>query len=386
MAIRNSLTTTVPQPVLIRGPIAVHESTKQLLRHLEPESIAVIFHDDLDDLAAEGLLQARVRAVINAGQTMTGTLPAVGCLMLLEAGVPVLEIHPQWFPRLQYYRELSLTETAVLLPGAEERPIPVTWLTRQYWLQRYQEARHHYIDQLDSFIDNTLAYAQREKDWVLQPLICPTLKTQLKNRPVLVAVRGSDYKQELQALSSYIKDQQPVLIAVDGGADALLELGYVPDLIVGDMDSVTDAALHCGAELIVHAYLDGRAPGFERIRRLGLEASVLPACGTSEDAAMLLAHDHECERIVAVGAHAHMLDFLQKGRKGMGSTLLVRMKIGSKLIDAKGLAMLQESGSMPLPPKAPSESCGKKLDEPGRLRRIAAWVQCLKRQRRKQLW
>jgi uncharacterized membrane-anchored protein len=153
-------------------------------------------------------------------------------------------------------------------------------------------------------------------------------------------VRGYHYKEDLATLRPYIVEYRPVLIGVDGGADAILEAGYRPDLIVGDMDSVSDRALTCGAEIVVHAYRDGRAPGVERVEKLGVPHVVFPATGTSEDVAMLLADDKGAELIVAVGTHATLVEFLDKGRSGMASTFLTRLRVGSKLVDAKGVSRL----------------------------------------------
>jgi uncharacterized membrane-anchored protein len=144
-------------------------------------------------------------------------------------------------------------------------------------------------------------------------------------------------------LRPYIREYRPVLIGVDGGADALLEAGLKPDLIVGDMDSVSDAALTSGAELVVHAYRDGRAPGLPRLEHLNLPAVVFPATGTSEDIAMLLADDKGAQLIVAVGTHYTLVEFLDKGRSGMASTFLTRLRVGSKLVDAKGVSRLYRS-------------------------------------------
>ncbi|MCI7456580.1 putative cytokinetic ring protein SteA, partial [Actinomyces urogenitalis] len=144
----------------------------------------------------------------------------------------------------------------------------------------------------------------------------------------------------LQALKPYIREYKPVIIGVDGGADAVLKAGFKPDMIVGDMDSVSDKALRCGAEIIVHAYRDGRAPGLARVEDLGVEHLVFAATGTSEDIAMLLADAAGAELIVAVGTHATLLEFLDKGRAGMSSTFLTRLKVGSRLIDAKGVSRL----------------------------------------------
>ena len=147
-------------------------------------------------------------------------------------------------------------------------------------------------------------------------------------------------KRDLHIVKPYIRDFKPVLVGVDGGADALIQAGYKPHVIVGDMDSVSDKALQSGAELIVHAYSDGRAPGRERIDRLGLPSSVLPSPGISEDVAILLAHEKGAELIVAVGTHFNLLEFLERNREGMSSTFFTRLKVGDKLIDARGVSSL----------------------------------------------
>ncbi len=208
---------------------------------------------------------------------------------------------------------------------------------------KIKEAYDNMSVELDRFIDNTIEYAKKEKGFILGEVEIPKVKTKYKDRHVLVVVRGQDYKEDLSTIISYIEEVKPVLVGVDGGADALVEFGYVPDVIVGDMDSVSDETLKKAGEIVVHAYVDGRAPGLKRIQDLGLDAIVFPAPGTSEDIAMLTAYEYGAELIVAVGTHSNMIDFLEKGRKGMASTFLVRLKIGSKLIDAKGVNLLYKS-------------------------------------------
>jgi len=123
----------------------------------------------------------------------------------------------------------------------------------------------------------------------------------------------------------------------------LREYGLKPDIIVGDMDSVSDDTLRCGAEVVVHAYRDGTAPGLARVQELGIEPVVFPAAGTSEDVALLLADDKGSSLIVAVGTHATLVEFLDKGRAGMASTFLTRLRVGGKLVDAKGVSRLYRS-------------------------------------------
>ncbi len=205
------------------------------------------------------------------------------------------------------------------------------------------EARAGLAVQLEAFASNTMEYLKRERDLLLDGVGVPDIETKLEGRHALVVVRGYDYRADLTALRSYIREFKPVLIAVDGGADALLEKGLKPHLIVGDMDSVSDAALTCGAEIVVHAYRDGNAPGLSRVQDLGVDPVVFPAAGTSEDVALLLADDKGASLIVAVGTHATLVEFLDKGRAGMASTFLTRLRVGGKLIDAKGVSRLYRS-------------------------------------------
>jgi len=171
----------------------------------------------------------------------------------------------------------------------------------------------------------------------------PDLTTRVEGRHVLVVARGYRHRDDLQALRAYIREFKPVMMAVDGGANALLEAGYKPNLIVGDMDSVSDKALTCGAELVVHAYPNGVAPGLARVQDLGLTSVLCPATGTSEDLAVLLADEMGATLIVAVGMRFSMAEFLDKGRAGMASAVLTRMRVGDKIVDAKGVSRLYRS-------------------------------------------
>jgi uncharacterized membrane-anchored protein len=202
------------------------------------------------------------------------------------------------------------------------------------------EARAGLAVQIEAFATNTMEYIRKERDLLLDGIGVPPITTQLEGRHCLIVVRGYHYKEDLETLRPYIREYRPILVGVDGGADAIIEAGHRPDLIVGDMDSVSDQALRCGAELVVHAYRDGRAPGLARVEQLGLNAVVFPAAGTSEDVAMLLADDCGAQLIVAVGTHVTLVEFLDKGRDGQASTFLTRLRVGGKLVDAKGVSQL----------------------------------------------
>jgi uncharacterized membrane-anchored protein len=325
------------------GRARVDRRTKNLIKRLEPGDIAVVDHEDLDRVAAEGLIEAKVSGVVNASRLISGRYPNVGPLLLAAAGIVLLD---------DVGKEVmdDLTEGQVIrVEGGEVWVGPALVAsgerqTLQSLEEAYEAAKETMGDELERFAENTLEYMRRERHLILDEPDLPDLDVDLAGRHVLIVVRGHDYKDDLNALrTAYVREVKPVLIAVDGGADALLEVGLRPDVIIGDFDSVSNAALRSGAQLIVHAYAGGKAPGAERLDELGVKYSVFAAGGTSEDIAMLLAYEKRARLIVAVGTHASMVEFLDKGRAGMASTFLTRLKVGPILVDAKGVSRLYET-------------------------------------------
>lgn len=326
----------------IRSTARKDTKTKNLAKRLNPGEIGVISHPDLDQIAAESLIKAKVKLVINAGLCVSGKYPNLGPKLLLDAGIPILDqVGKDCFDSIKDGAKIEVRDSYVFF--ADKLIGEGRVLTQEILEELMREAKENLHQELESFVQNTLDYALREKELILGNLRIPHLKTSIKNKHVLVVVRGRNYQEDLKTIYSYIEEIKPVLVGVDGGADALLESGFKPDIIIGDMDSVSDPALFCGAELIVHAYPNGEAPGLVRLRNLGLSPSVFPAPGTSEDITLLLAYEKGAELIVAVGTHSNMIDFLEKGRKGMASTFLVRLKIGSILVDARGVSLLYRS-------------------------------------------
>ena len=327
------------RPTALSGAaLRVDRRTKDLTKRLQPGEIAVIDHADLDRVSAEALIACRPAAVVNAATSITGRYPNVGPQLLVDAGIPLLDHAGAEVMSLQE-GTIAHLDDAELRVGAH---VVATGelLTTETVATAMAAAREGMSQQIERFAENTLEFMRREKDLLFDGVGVPDIRTDLDGRHALIVVRGYHYKEDLEILSHYIREYRPVVIGVDGGADALLEARVRPHLIVGDMDSVSDAALRCGAEIIVHAYRDGHAPGLERVRGLGIEPVVFPATGTSEDVAMLLADDKGATLIVAVGTHATLDEFLDKGRSGMASTFLTRLRVGSKLVDAKGVSRL----------------------------------------------
>jgi uncharacterized membrane-anchored protein len=323
------------------GPARVDRRTKDMIRRLESGDIAVIDHVDLDRVAADGLIEAGVAAVVNAAPSISGRYPNGGPIRVVRAGIPLLDAAGgDLLDRVREGDTLRIVDGEVW--RGDELLATTKVLTEPEILDAMEEARAAIGSELERFAENTLEYIRKEATLTFAPLVLPPLRSRFEGRHALVVVRGHDYRSDLAALRPYINEYRPVLIGVDGGADALLEVGLKPDVIIGDFDSVSEPALHCGAELIHHVHPDGRAPGRENLVEWGVDYEEFVAEGTSEDVAMLLAYESGSQLIVAVGTHATMVEFLDKGRRGMASTFLTRLRLGPALVDAKGVSRLYE--------------------------------------------
>ena len=341
------------RPQNIDPVIRIAHRTKVTAPTVLAGEIVVIGHPDLDSVAAEGLVRVRPSAIINCAPFVTGKYPNQGPVVLLSAGIPLFESDRNILESIPD-RSRGRIEADNLVVGG----------TGSFALRSVSEvdinlalanARENLDSELDAFVRNTLTYLERdsERTLLLDPVIPPDVKTDFFDKPTVVAVRGSRYREDLRLLANFFADAKPLIIAVDGAADELISMGLVPHVILGDMDSVSDRSLRCGAELIVHAYASTSepvaAPGALRCQQLGLPYMTFPVAGTSEDAALLLAYELGAKLIVAVGTHTHMEDFLDKGRGGMASTFLVRLKVGNRLVDAKGVSSLM-SMNQPIGP------------------------------------
>ncbi|MGA8114806.1 MAG: putative cytokinetic ring protein SteA [Actinocatenispora sp.] len=323
----------------VTGPARLDRRTKRLTGRLRPGDIAIIDHLDLDRVAADALVGSGVSAVVNAKPSISGRYPNLGPEVLIRAGIPLVDdVGEDVFHAIRDGDTVRIDGGTVFV--GDEKVATGARQDAESVAAAMVDAREGLSAQLEAFAGNTMEYLKRERDLLLDGVGVPDVSTSLAGRHCLIVVRGYDYKADLDVLRPYIREFKPVLIGVDGGADALVEAGYTPDMIIGDMDSVSDDVLRCGAEVIVHAYADGRAPGLSRIEGLGIPAVTFPAAATSEDLAMLLADEKGSSLIVAVGTHATLVEFLDKGRGGMASTFLTRLKVGGKLVDAKGVSRL----------------------------------------------
>jgi uncharacterized membrane-anchored protein len=355
-----------PPVRVLSGSVRLGRRTKLLVRHLAPGNIAVIDHLDIDRVSAEELIAAGVVAVLNCRASHSGSYPNLGPQLLVEAGVQLVDLpDDSLFEVLSEGEPVTVRDGEVLHRGSVVARGEVLDRAR---VRAETEARRRELDEaLERFAHNTIEHMREERELLSGRIELPRFETDFRDRSVLVVARGVDHRRDLHALRPFIRDMRPVLIAVDGGADAVLQAGLRPHMIVGDMDSISEAALTAAqgrdgargagapgrgaqprgaptrggrAELVVHSYPDGRAPGRERLERLGLPFKLVPAPGTSQDVALLIAAERGARLIVSVGSPFNLVEFLDRNRHGMSSTFLTRLRIGEILIDAKGVGRL----------------------------------------------
>jgi len=331
----------------VSGAVRLGRRTKLLVRRLERGEIAVIDHRDIDRVSAEELIAAGAAAVLNCRPSSSGSYPNLGPQLLVEAGILLVDL-----PDDSLFEALSDGDRIVVhgsevwrsASGGERsglRPLMRGSVLDRARVRAETEARRREVGEaLERFAHNTIEHMREERELLSGRIDLPRFATDFRDRSALVVVRGVGHQRDLRALRPFIRDMRPVLVAVDGGAEALLEAGLCPDMLVGDMDSAGEAALRCGAELVVHSYPDGRAPGRARLEELNLPFKLVPAPGTSQDVAMLLAAEKGARLIVSVGSQLNLVEFLDRNREGMSSTFLTRLRIGEILVDAKGVSRL----------------------------------------------
>jgi uncharacterized membrane-anchored protein len=323
----------------IRGVARLGKRTKTLVKRLKPGDVAVIDHENLDRVSAEDLIASGVKVVVNAARSSSDRYPNMGPLLLVQAGVLLVDA-----PGAPLFDKLKDGDAITVHGGQIRRGddlVATGEVQAPEALRRLNDERRREIGEaLEAFARNTVEHMLEERELLVGKLELPRFDTEFRDRPTLIVVRGVDHRRDLRALRPYIRDLKPVIVAVDGGADALVQHGFKADMIVGDMDSVSDRTLRMGAELVVHAYPDGRAPGRERVQELGLPHKIVPAPGTSQDIAMLIAAEKGARLIVSVGSQYNLVEFLDKNRRGMSSTFLTRLRVGEILVDAKGVSRL----------------------------------------------
>jgi uncharacterized membrane-anchored protein len=341
LALRRRTDTALPG---VTGVARVGRRAETLLPRLRRGDIAVLDQVDLDRATADALVAAEVAGVVNASPCISGRYPTLGPEILVNACVPLIDaVGTDVFRDVKDGTRIRLHEDRLYTDASEDPVAEGRPQTMETVAAQLMEAKAGLSAQLEAFAADTMEYMKRERTLLLDGVGVPEVRTPMAGRHVLVVARGYDYRDDLVALRHYLREFRPVLVGVDGGAEALVEAGYHPDLIVGDLNAVSDEILRGGAEVVVRADQDGRAAALERVQDIGVDVISFPTSGTSEDVALLLADAHGAELVVTVGTHATLEEFLDRGRSGAASTFLVLLKLGGRLVDAKAASRLHRS-------------------------------------------
>jgi uncharacterized membrane-anchored protein len=323
----------------ITGPARLDRRTRSIVKRIRPGDIAIIDHVDIDRAAAVALVEAGVAVVVNLAPSVSGRYPNLGPEALLAAGVVLVDnVDPEVFSAVADGDLIRVDEGDIY--KGEELIAHGVLQDAESVAASLDISKIAMASRLDAFSANAMEHLRRERGLLLDGEGVPDVTTSFAGRHVLIVRRAFEYASELKSLKTYIRENSPVLIGVDDGADALLGAGYRPDVIVTDLDDASDAALQCGAEVVVHSDSDGRPRQLDRLERLTVSHTTFVTGGTSEDAAILLAHAHRARLIVLVGSHSTLLEFLDIGRSGMASSFLTRAAAGSSLVDARAVAQL----------------------------------------------
>jgi uncharacterized membrane-anchored protein len=333
----------------VHGLARVHRRTANVLGRLHAGDVAVLDHLDMDRATAQALVDAGVVAVVNASPMISGRFPNLGPELLVEAGILVVDgAGPEIFDRVKDGTPLRVDGGEVhaddtLVADARE-------LTPDLVRAEMDRARSGLSAQLESFTHNSTEFLRREQDLLLHGHGVPQTATEMAGRPVVVAVRSHGWEEELRGIKPFVREQRPVLIGVDRGADALAGAGHHPDVVVvtgGSDDLPAAAVLRRARDVVVLVERGAKRGATEPFERLGIRPLRFETSATTEDAALLLAAAHEAALIVGVGMHATLDEFLDRRRSGLASTFLTRLKLGPDLVDAAAVPRLYDGAVRP---------------------------------------
>jgi uncharacterized membrane-anchored protein len=333
----------------IQGVARVDRRTPHLIARLRPGDIAIVDHQDMDRATAQALVDAGVVAVLNAAPMISGRYPNLGPDVLIQAGIPVFDTFGgEVVSRVKDGTRLRVHDGEVF-DGADSVAVG-RLVDGEVVRGELESARTGLHSQLESFTHNSTEFLRREQDLLLHGRGVPRTATDLAGRPVVVVVRGHDWEAELAGIKPFIREQHPILIGVDAGAEVLRAAGYQPHIVVANAadDELPSVEVLKKAKDVI-ALVERGAPATvtERFERIGVRPLRFETGATTEDAAMILADAGQASLIVGVGMHATLDEFLDRRRTGLASTYLTRLKVGPRLVDAAAVPGLYDGQVRP---------------------------------------
>lgn len=323
------------QPASLSGVVRVDARARKLAARMEPGDIAVIDFRDLDRATAQAFVAAGASAVLNAAESMTGRYPNLGPLVLLEAGITLVDdLGPDVMTLLEG-NKVVIKDGEVIHKG--KTVATGKRMTVEAVREATSIAREGFATQIQAFAATTGEYLERESALLMSGSGLPELSISLEDRVVVVVLDDKDSPAQLRAARAWLNDTHPLVIAVDGGAEIAAQARLKPSVIVGDMEIITEKQLRSGAELIVGSG-DQHTAGADRLKRMGLDYHTVTTAASAADIAILLATMAGAKAVVTAGEHATFDDFLDRGRNGMAAAFFTRLRAGGKLIALPAVA------------------------------------------------
>ena len=332
--------TTATDPAAgVRGPVRAGRPTRALLARLEPGDIAVIDHLDLDQVTARALVDARVAAVVNAQSMISGRYANLGPEILAGAGIVLVEgIGGSAFARLAeadvvVVRDGGVYDGGQLLVQGRELDLDDVRVAMA-------EARAGLAAQLETFTHNSTELLRREEDVFLNGSGIPMLHTPLDQRSAVVVAQARS--ADLAGIKRFVREQRPVVVAVDAAAQKLRKAGVKAEVVVlSGAESLPDAKVLRAARDVVVVQRADAAPGVtDGLARMGIAPHVMSTTVPTEDAALLVANAGRPALVVGVGLTATLEDILDRRRSGLAGSYLTRLVLGPRLVDAAALPQL----------------------------------------------
>ena len=348
-----------------QGIARIDKRTKDLTKRLGPEDVAIIDHVDMDRVSAEGLIETGVEVVVNAAPSISGAYPNVGPLLLTRAGVTLIDdVGPAVFERLREGDTVEVVGDDILQGRSAHRARHAAVHARTS-RRRWRRRRPASATSSTGSRATRIEYLERDQSLLTDDMWVPETTTSLHGRHVLVVVRGYDFKADLAGAQALHPRDAPGPHRRRrrrrrdhrGGLHARHHRRRHG---LGERRGAQERrAAH-------RARVPRRARSGHGATRAssGSTAPSWPLAATSEDLALLLAWESGADLIVAVGTHANLVEYLDKGRKGMASTFLVRLKVGPKLVDAKGVNKLYRASIGPM--QLHAASCSRPRRRHGR--------------------
>ena len=312
-----------------------HRDLTTLLGRDLAGALVVIDQRDLDAETARRLLDARPYAVVDAAELISGRFANLGPELLASGGVALFEGDRAGILGLPDGATLRLHD-GTLYAGAVVT-LDLVPVTLEQVRTRMDQARAGLATQLETFAHTTSEFLRREQDLLLHGRGVPVLRVRLADRPVVVVGPGAR-AEDLKPLRTFLREQDPVLIAVDAGAEAVVARRLRPDaVILSGAGTVQPKTLARCREVV----LTGSG---EAVRRRAEQAN-LPVHESRTslaglDLGLLVAHHGGARVVVPVGYPSTLEDFIDRGRSAQASNVLTRLKVGSALVEASAVPLL----------------------------------------------